>query len=50
MPCASKVDVRPRATAMVATFSRIGVAAGIAKRPQVLRMPADNATIDMKPT
>ena len=32
----------------MATLSKTGVAAGTAKRFQVLRMPAANATIDMK--
>ena len=37
-----------QAAAMTARFSSTGVNAGTAKRFQVLRMPADSATIDMK--
>ena len=37
------------AAAMTARFSSTGVAAGTAKRRQVLRMPADRATSDMQP-
>ena len=37
-----------QAAAMTARFSSTGVTAGTAKRFQVLRMPADSATSDMK--
>ena len=40
----------PSSTApIIDRFSSTGVAAGTAKRFQVLRMPADSATSDMKP-
>jgi hypothetical protein len=37
------------AAPMVDMLSNTGVTAGTAKRPQVLRMPALNATKDMNP-
>ena len=57
-PASARIGSRPQAlncgaphhaAAMTARFSSTGVTAGTAKRRQVLRMPADSATIDMKP-
>src|SRR5881394_2910975 len=49
MPIERNHGAPSQAAAIIATLSSTGVAAGTAKRFHVLRMPADNATIDMKP-
>ncbi len=49
MPREANQGAPSQAAAITARFSSTGVAAGTAKRFQVLRMPADSATSDMKP-
>ncbi len=49
MPRAPSHGASSHAAAIIDRFSSTGVAAGTAKRFQVLRMPDASATIDMKP-
>ena len=49
IPCALNQGAPSQAAAIIATLSSTGVAAGTAKRRQVLSTPEDSATSDMKP-
>ena len=49
MPQSRNIGAPKAAAAIMAKFSSTGVAAGTANLRHVLRMPAESATIDMKP-
>ena len=49
MPARANHGTSSQTAPIIARFSSTGVAAGTAKRRQVLRTPADSATSDMKP-
>ena len=49
MPARANTGTSSQTAAIIARFSSTGVAAGTAKRFQVLRTPAESDTSEMKP-